>query len=162
MITVEMKRHIELFRRGGSRVVGPSVLRVAAAQLLAHLEIGLFPEAFHVLGQLHGFETGRQQLHQYFSFPFVNGRCCQKAETVLEARTDNGRFRAPAVLYPHIAPRRQLELGRGDPVESLLLVITQLPHYYPSQVNLAELLHGGRLADIQRQSFRRIGEQGVS
>ena len=39
-------------------IVGPMMLGIAAAKLLAHFEVGGLPEVGKVLGELHGFETG--------------------------------------------------------------------------------------------------------
>ena len=53
-------------------IVGPMMLGIAAAKLLAHFEVGGLPEVGKVLGELHGFETWREEFHQHRTLASVN------------------------------------------------------------------------------------------
>ena len=87
------------YRFGIERVFGPIVLGVTALQLFAHLKIGIAPEAVHVLGELHGFESRRQELHKHGAFSSVDTGRVEHPEAFLQAYAQHRCFGGFAVVH---------------------------------------------------------------
>src|SRR5688500_13469293 len=79
-------------RRGSERVLGPGVLRVTRAQVLANLEVGRRPEAAQVVRDLHGTEIRRQQVQQDRHPSARDARRVGPAEYFLQAHRQHGRL----------------------------------------------------------------------
>ena len=45
-------------------MLGPGMLGISVPKFLSHFIICRLPEALHILGELDGLESGREQFHQ--------------------------------------------------------------------------------------------------
>lgn len=84
---------------GIERIFRPIVLWVASLQLFAHLKIGIAPEAVHVLGQLHGLESRRQEFHKHGAFSSVDTGRVEHPEAFLQAYAQHRCFGGFAVVH---------------------------------------------------------------
>ena len=84
---------------GVERIFRPIVLWVTSLQLFAHLKIGIAPEAVHVLGQLHGLESRRQEFHKHGAFSSVDTGRVEHPEAFLQAYAQHRCFGGFAVVH---------------------------------------------------------------
>ena len=73
------------FRRLGLEwVFGPGVFRISAAEVLANLVIGRGPEAFQIIGDLHGAIVWTEQVEEYGNSSMGQARGFGPTEKFLE------------------------------------------------------------------------------
>lgn len=99
------------------------MLRIAAFQFLSYFKIGALPEAAQILSQLHRLETWRQKFHQYRLFSVIHARCFLHSKALLQAYAQYRNFSTLAVIELDSATRRNLDMGRSQPIDFLLKFI---------------------------------------
>lgn len=88
---------------GRQRIIGPVVLGIAAAQLLADLKIGGLPKMPKVGGELQGLEAGAEQLHEHGYAAAIDARRVGQSKAFLQADAEHRGVTAHAIVYPYHA-----------------------------------------------------------
>ena len=77
-------------RERGQWILRPLVLRIAAAQLLAYLEVGRAPETREIARDLHWTTRGREQMQSQWDATTTHARRVLESEQLLQP---NGEYR---------------------------------------------------------------------
>ena len=152
-------RFLFLHRLGIQRIVGPTVFGIAPLQFFSHVKVCLMPEVGKVLGELHRFESRREQFHEQRLSAVVHCWCLSHTETFLQSYAHHRCCRSLTIVDAYPAARRHDDVFWSEPVYLLLLVVWYRCPDDVSQVQLFHLCHrchdSAAFNEIHRQPTAR-------
>ena len=129
------------FGFGGEGVFGPGVFGVASAKVFADIEIGGFPEAGQVGGDLDRAVVGAEQVHQQADPAGGDERRLLPAEDFLKPHGQGG-LSVPIILNADVAAGRDGDGFGGELIQKAQLVVVDVGADQAGEVLLFELVDG--------------------
>ena len=144
------------------RILGPGMLGVAAAQLLADLGVGAFPEAAQVPRRLHRATVGRQQQEGHRLAAGSEGRRVGQAEQVLQLDRGDDRPVVSVVESRATSARHGNRIRREFPEPSARLVRQPGQQVGLEQPTAADALPAYELRHVDIDTGERFRQPGTT